>query len=169
MAIHKFDLACVKDVPWEKTSENSSESLLQEVVLVSEPAFIRMLRLERRRTERSGRPFMFILISSEAFRPKEGSILLDRVIAGLSASTRETDILGWYENGITLGLLMTEIGELNSTTVDIITQKIRRTVQNEVAIEEFPSISFQFHIFPQEVGRPSSNNDNHIHYPDIAR
>ena len=168
MAIPKFDLACVKDIPWEESSDSSSESL-RGVVLISEPAFIRMLRLERRRTERSGRAFMFVLISCEEFRSKGESILLDRVIAALSGATRETDILGWYESGITLGILMTEIGKPNPTTVDAITQKIRRTVQNEVAIEEFRSISFQFRLFPQEVEMSSSNDDNHVHYPDITR
>jgi lipopolysaccharide/colanic/teichoic acid biosynthesis glycosyltransferase len=168
MAIHKFDLACVKDISWEESSDSSSESL-REVVLISEPAFIRMLRLERRRTERSGRAFMFVLISCEEFRSKGEGILLDRVIAALSRATRETDILGWYESGITLGILMTEIGEPNPTTVDIITQRIRRAVQSEVAIEEFRSISFQFRLFPQEVERSSTNDDNHIHYPDITR
>ena len=168
MAIPKFDLACVKDIPWEESSDSSSESL-RGVVLISEPAFIRMLRLERRRTERSGRAFMFVLISCEEFRSKGDGILLDRVIAALSGATRETDILGWYESGITLGILMTEIEKPNPITVDAITQKIRRTVQNEVAIEEFRSISFQFRLFPQEVEMSSSNDDNHVHYPDITR
>jgi lipopolysaccharide/colanic/teichoic acid biosynthesis glycosyltransferase len=168
MAIPKFDLTCVRDITWEESSDSSSESL-QEVVLISEPAFIRMLRLERRRTERSGRAFMFVLISCEEFRSKGEGILLDRVIAALSGATRETDILGWYESGITLGILMTEIGEPNPITVDIITQRIRQTVQSDVAIEEFRSISFQFRLFPQEVERSSSNDDNHIHYPDITR
>jgi lipopolysaccharide/colanic/teichoic acid biosynthesis glycosyltransferase len=112
---------------------------------------------------------MFVLISCEEFRSKEESILLDRVIAALSVATRETDILGWYDNGITLGILMTEIGQPNLTTVDIITQRIQRTVQREVAIEEFRSISFQFRLFPQEVERSSSSDDNQIHYPDITR
>jgi lipopolysaccharide/colanic/teichoic acid biosynthesis glycosyltransferase len=168
MATPKLDLSCVKGMPWEELSDKPSESL-QEVVLISEPAFIRMLRLERRRTERSGRAFMFVLISCHEFRSKGEGILLDRVIAALSGATRETDILGWYESGITLGILMTEIGEPNPTTVDIITQRIRRTVQSEVAIEEFRSISFQFRLFPQEVERSSSNDDNHVHYPDITR
>jgi lipopolysaccharide/colanic/teichoic acid biosynthesis glycosyltransferase len=168
MAIRKFDLACAKDLSWEEPLEGSSESL-HEVVLISEPAFIRMLRLERRRTERSGRAFMYVLMSCEAFRSKGASILLDRVTAALASATRETDILGWYESGITLGLLMTEIGKPDSSTVDIITQKVRRAIQNDVAIEEFRSISFQFRLFPQEVERSSSNDDNYIHYPDILR
>lgn len=168
MAIHKFDLTCVKDIPWEETSGGSSESP-GDVVVISELAFIRTLRLERRRTERSGRAFMFALISCEVFRSKQGAILLDRVTAALSGATRETDILGWYESGITLGLLMTEIGEANPTTVDIITEKVRRVVQNEATTEEFRLISFQFHIFPHELERSSSNDDNYIHYPDITR
>jgi lipopolysaccharide/colanic/teichoic acid biosynthesis glycosyltransferase len=112
---------------------------------------------------------MFVLISCQEFRSRGEGILLDRVIAALSGATRETDILGWYESGITLGILMTEIGEPTPITVDIITQRIRQAVQNKVAIEESRSISFQFRLFPQEVERSSSNDDNHVHYPDITR
>jgi lipopolysaccharide/colanic/teichoic acid biosynthesis glycosyltransferase len=168
MAAHKFDLRWIKNMPSEESSGSSSESL-REAVLMSEAAFIRMLRLERRRTERSGRAFMYVLISCEKFGSKGEDIFLDRVIAALSGATRETDILGWYENGITLGLLMTEIGDPNPVSVDIIAQRIRRTVQSEVATGDFRLISFQFRLFPQEVERSSSSDDNHVHYPEITR
>ncbi len=169
MATHKSDLLpWIKTGVYEEIADRPSESL-EETVLISEAEFVRMLRLERRRTERSERAYMFVLIRHEAFCSKEGRGLLDRVIAALSGATRETDILGWYETGATLGLLMTEIGEPKAATIEIITQKLLRAIQAEVTLEEFHSISFQFRVFPHEVEKSSGDSDNHVHYPDISR
>jgi hypothetical protein len=55
-------LPWIKKVPSEEDSVNSFERRLQFVV-IQEAAFVQMLRFERRRTERSGRQFMLVLIS----------------------------------------------------------------------------------------------------------
>jgi lipopolysaccharide/colanic/teichoic acid biosynthesis glycosyltransferase len=161
-------LPWIKKERYEDDFANSIERRL-EFALIQEAAFVQMLRFERRRTERSGKQFMLVLISGQDFHGESSGKLIRNLASAISSITRETDVLGWYESGVTLGLLMTEIGEPNPTTVDIITQKVRRAVQNEVTIEEFRSISFQFRLFPQEVERSSSNDDNYIHYPDIKR
>jgi lipopolysaccharide/colanic/teichoic acid biosynthesis glycosyltransferase len=154
--------------PYEDDFANSFERRLQ-LALIQEAAFVQMLRFERRRTERSGKQFMLVLISSEDFHGESSGMLISHLASAISSTTRETDVLGWYESGVTLGLLMTEIGEPKPMTVDIIAQKVQRAIQNEVTIEEFRAISFQFRLFPQEVERSSSNDDNYIHFPDITR
>jgi lipopolysaccharide/colanic/teichoic acid biosynthesis glycosyltransferase len=169
MAIQKPALLpWIKKEPYEDHFANSIERRLQ-FALIQEAAFVQMLRFERRRTERSGKQFMLVLISGEDFHGESSGMLIRNLASAISSITRETDVLGWYESGVTLGLLMTEIGEPNPTTVDIITHKVRRAVQNEVTIEEFRSISFQFRLFPQEVERSTGNDDNYIHYRDITR
>src|SRR5229473_4404541 len=65
---------------------------------VSEDAFIHMLCLERKRAERSRKPFLLLLLDSGGLL--KGSLknkLLAKLVAGLSASMRETDVCGWYE------------------------------------------------------------------------
>ena len=167
MAIHKSALLTwADDSSHEKVQDNHFDSLLDHPVM-SEAAFIRMLRLERRRTERSGRQFMLVLIRSEEFNAESG--LFDDAVAALSSVTRETDLLGWYESGATLGILMTELGETNSMTTETIAKKLVMAVQETVSAESFQKISFQFHLFPQEIEKSSQDNDHHIHYPDISR
>jgi lipopolysaccharide/colanic/teichoic acid biosynthesis glycosyltransferase len=128
-----------------------------------------MLRLERRRTERSGRQFMLVLISHENFQTSAGCTLFDHVVTAVSKVIRETDILGWYQHGASLGILMTELGETNAMTVDTISRKISTAVQQVVSPERFRELSFQFRLFPQEVDKSSNGDDNHIHYPDLSR
>ncbi len=99
MAIHKSALLTwADDSSPEKVLDDDFDSLLDNPA-ISEATFVRMLRLERRRTERSGRQFMLVLISCEDFN-SDGS-LLDHSVAALSSVTRETDILGWYQTGTT--------------------------------------------------------------------
>src|ERR1700692_3255170 len=88
----------------------------QEDVL-AENIFHSMLTLERRRAERSRKPFVLMLldvnlengIAEEIFRQA-----VDIVVA----SKRETDLVGWYKQGAILGIIFTEVsldGELPIT------------------------------------------------------
>src|SRR5215468_6806725 len=124
MATHKSDLLYwIDEAAYEQRSEIATETA-GEAVVIPEKAFIRMLRLERRRTERSGRAFILALIKCEDFGCEVGGKLLLQVADVLAHVTRETDLLGWYASGLTLGLLMTEIGEANATAHAVIMQKI---------------------------------------------
>lgn len=169
MAIHKSALLTwASDSSEEKTSDGMFDSFLNNPIM-SEAAFIRMLRLERRRTERSGRQFMLVLMTCEDFRAGPDSSLLNHTVAAVSSVIRETDILGWYQEGMILGLLMTELGQTNSLTTETIAKKLLTVVQKTISVESFQKISFQFRLFPHEIEKSSDDDENHIHYPDISR
>src|SRR4051794_23628890 len=124
MAIHKSALLTwTSDPSYEKAPDSAFDSLL-DIPVIPEAAFVRMLRLERRRTERSGRPFLLVLISHEDFDTTPECSLLDFVVTAVSSAIRETDLLGWYRRDRTLGILMTELGQTNSMTVNTIRKKI---------------------------------------------
>ncbi len=148
-------------------SENNETALQAEVI--SEPIFERMIRFERRRTERSGRQFILVLIGCDLFRSRAERLFLSNVITALTSNTRETDILGWYEREATLGLLMTEIGSADRVTLSVIKEKITTGVRRSVAPEKFALLSFQFRVFPQEVEKTSDTDRNQVHFPDVHR
>src|SRR3982074_80105 len=108
-------LPWIQKVSYEDDSVASLEGRLQFAV-IPEAVFVQMLRLERRRTERSGKQFMLVLVSGDDFHAESGGMLINNVVAGISSSTRETDVLGWYERDVTLGVLMTEIGLADTAT-----------------------------------------------------
>ncbi|WP_202925568.1 sugar transferase [Edaphobacter sp. 12200R-103] len=168
MSTQKSDLLAWSQEAEYDTRTDITFDLEQESV-ISEAAFLRMLRLERRRTERSERSFMLVLVHCGEFSTKAERILLEDVVVALTGATRETDLLGWYETGSTLGLLMTEIGEPNTTTVEKITHKIRHAVEREIVAEEYRKLTFQFRLFPQDVQTGIGEDGQHVHYPDIFR
>jgi lipopolysaccharide/colanic/teichoic acid biosynthesis glycosyltransferase len=169
MATHKSALLpWIKKVPDDEGSVNSSERRLQFAV-VQEAAFVQMIRFERRRTERSGKQFMLVLISGEDFHAKSAGMLINPVVCAISSSTRETDVLGWYERDVTLGLLMTEIGLTDTTTINTILQKISVAVQKAVSPEMYSRLTLMYRVFPQEVAELSDDDGDFILYPDLSK
>ena len=169
MATHKSALSpWLKKVSYEEDSVTPLERRLQFAV-IEEAAFVQLLRLERRRTERSGKQFMLVLVSSDDFLTESGGMLINDVVAAISSSTRETDVLGWYEQHVRLGLLMTEIGEADAATIKTIIQKISLAVQNAVSPEKYRKLTLMFRVFPQEMAKLSDNQGDFILYPDLSK
>jgi lipopolysaccharide/colanic/teichoic acid biosynthesis glycosyltransferase len=168
MATQKPALPWIKKISYENESVNSFESRLQFAV-IQEAAFVQMLRFERRRTERSGRQFMLVLVSGEDFRAESGSMLINNVVSAISSSTRETDVLGWYEHDVTLGLLMTEIGLADTATIRTIIQKISVAVEKVVSPENFSKLTLTYRVFPHEVAKVADDGGNLILYPDLSK
>jgi lipopolysaccharide/colanic/teichoic acid biosynthesis glycosyltransferase len=159
-------LPWIKKVSAEEDSSAPYDGRLQ-IALIQEAVFVQMLRVERRRTERSGKQFMLVLISGDDFQTELGGLLIQNVVGAISSNTRETDVLGWYEQNVTLGLLMTEIGQTDSATIDTIIQKISLAVQRAVNSEAYRRLALVFRVFPQEMAK-LSNEDEHVTlYPDI--
>jgi lipopolysaccharide/colanic/teichoic acid biosynthesis glycosyltransferase len=161
-------LPWIKGVSNEEDSTNFFEGRLQFAV-IQEAAFVQMLRFERRRTERSGKQFMLVLISGEDFHAESGGMLVSSVVSAISSNTRETDVLGWYERDITLGLLMTEISLTDTTTINTILQKISVAVQNAVSPEKYRRLALMYRVFPQEVAKFSDDDGDFILYPDLSK
>src|SRR5579862_330369 len=70
-----------------------------ERTILSEPDFRRAISLERKRSERSGKPFLLMLLElGQEMRSEEDPGALRDVFSALSCSTRETDTFGWQES-----------------------------------------------------------------------
>jgi lipopolysaccharide/colanic/teichoic acid biosynthesis glycosyltransferase len=161
-------LPWVKKISYEEDSVDSFQKTLH-LAVIQEAAFVQMLRFERRRTERSGKPFMLVLISGKDFRSALGDMLIQNLVNAISYSTRETDVLGWYKQDVTLGLLMTEIGLADTTAIKIIIEKISAAVQKVISPERYRGLSLTYHLFPQEGAQFPNDEENSILYPDLSK
>jgi lipopolysaccharide/colanic/teichoic acid biosynthesis glycosyltransferase len=161
-------LPWIQKVSYEDDSVAFLEGRLQFAV-IPEAVFVQMLRLERRRTERSGKQFMLVLVSGDDFHAESGGMLINNVVAAISSSTRETDVLGWYERDVTLGVLMTEIGLADTATINTIIQKISVAVEQAVSPERYSRLTLKFRVFPQDVEKPAEDGGDCILYPDLSK
>jgi lipopolysaccharide/colanic/teichoic acid biosynthesis glycosyltransferase len=152
-----------------KDDRNVSPQRFLQITVMQESAFSQMLRLERRRTERSARQFMLVLISSQGFHAELGGTLVQRITTAMSSATRETDILGWYEGDLTLGLLMTEIGEPSPMAIEVIKRRISAVVQAALRPDNRYQLTITFRLFPQEMETKSNEKDGYTFYPDLSQ
>jgi lipopolysaccharide/colanic/teichoic acid biosynthesis glycosyltransferase len=142
----------------------------EERVILNEESFKRMIAIERKRTERSREPFLLMLVEAEnAQRPGDHAKPLDRILSAMLSSTRETDVVGWYKDRITVGVMFTGLAvEDKNGILGTILSRVSAALRDELTSEQFSQISLSFHFFPDQwdhddSGRPS----NPALYPDI--
>ena len=138
---------------------------------LSQSAFTRMLYLERRRTERSRRRFVLMLLDAgRLLRTGDKAAMMGSLRVALSRSSRETDIKGWYEEGSVLGVIFTEIGEESQSVTHALLHKATSALAGTLTIEQINLISIAFHVFPDdwEQRGPGDPADLTL-YPEMAR
>jgi exopolysaccharide biosynthesis polyprenyl glycosylphosphotransferase len=145
---------------------------VEERGILNEGAFHRMISLERKRTERSRKPFLLMLLDmGSGLRSDNNNKALDKILSALSLSTRETDVTGWYQSNSVVGVMFTEFGaEDRNTILSTMMTRVSETLRTNLSSQQFGLISISFHLFPEEWNhdipqRPS----NPTLYPDLAR
>jgi lipopolysaccharide/colanic/teichoic acid biosynthesis glycosyltransferase len=157
-------------------SSNVAASLLESVPVgerevVNERTFRRMISIERKRTERSRKPFLLMLVDTgNRLDLKKNGKALDKLLSALLASTRETDVTGWYKNQGTVGVLFTELAiDDKNSIMDTILAKVSTTLQDNLTFEQFSQISVSFHLFPDDWDDDISGPPNNpALYPDLS-
>ena len=147
-------------------------SAANERNVLGEEAFHRMISIERKRTERSRKPFLLMLLDCGSRNgTKKSGKALEEVVAALLASTRETDITGWYADGVVIGVMFTDlVFDDKSTILSTMLSRVSSTLRDNLTFEQFNQIGISFHFFPDDwdhesEGRPS----NPALYPDLSR
>lgn len=139
--------------------------------VLSEETFHRIIARERKRSERSQRPFVLLLIDTGADQPgSEPAHLLLELLAALQGATRETDVTGWYKTNAVVGVMFTEIVLDNDAVLSTILARIGAVVRNRLDTDHYGRVKFSFHVFPddwnsEDPGRPS----NPTLYPDLEK
>lgn len=140
--------------------------------VMPEPAFHRMIALERKRSERSRKPFVLMLVDvGDEQESDKNTKALRKIACALSASTRETDVIGWYEKNRALGVMFIEIGpDGKSATLSIIVGRITEALRINLAFEQFNRLRISFHVFPDDWKQETDQRPcNPTLYPDVMK
>src|SRR5271170_7556140 len=102
--------------------------------VLNEEAFKKMLAIERKRTERSKEPFLLMLLEAGKDQGSEkGGKALESIIAVLLASTRETDLIGWYKDRTTVGAIFTGLVVTDKNSIlSMILTRVNTTLRDEL-------------------------------------
>jgi lipopolysaccharide/colanic/teichoic acid biosynthesis glycosyltransferase len=133
-----------------------------------EEYFHEMLTFERKRSERSGRPFLVMTLDFTGIRkPQNRRESVQESMKALSMLTRETDIKGWYRSAAVLGVIFTEMNSLETETLQ---KKIYQDLHTNLSEEQLSVIKIYFHRFPDD-GKPNKpgSPERFTFYPDFPQ
>ena len=113
---------------------------------------MRLLCLERKRTERSGRRFVLMLLDpGRLLKTARKGEVVTKLLEGVTQSTRDTDLKGWYKDGSVIGVIFTEVGDgEDKSVVHALSKKLTDALYDALSIPEINEIRLSFHIFPED-------------------
>lgn len=139
--------------------------------ILNEESFQRTISLERKRTERTRNPFLLMLLDTgDYLSPNKNGHVLNAILVALTASTRETDVTGWYKNNSMVGVMFTEIPvDDKKSVLSTMLARVSSTLKDNLSFEQFNQVSISFHLFPEEWGdeMPGSPGNPTL-YPDLT-
>ena len=141
-------------------------------VMLDEESFQSAIAFERKRTERSARPFLLMLIDTADISGKgTAREVLAKALPALSVCIRETDVIGWYKSPTVIGVMFTEIGANGGGCIpSILASRVKGTLYESLPFEHFNQISLSYQIFPEKwVHDVPLRPSNPVFYPDLGR
>jgi len=137
--------------------------------ILSEPQFVASVSRERRRTERSGKPFLLMLLElPERFEDRDIGFE-KKITSALVALSRETDVVGWYQEKLALGVIFTELGDTDQGTVlKSVQQRVKASIADCLDGAHGNGIHISFHLYPEGNKSDERSADLHL-YPEFER
>ena len=132
--------------------------------------FHTMLTLERRRAERSRKPFVLMLLDAQAlFTNGVSDKLLRQLTNAVSSSTRETDLVGWYKQGGVVGVIFTEVNLDEKTPItQLLLTKIVKSLHSHLDLQLASKVIVTLHLYPENWTDGSTTADTKL-YPEIVQ
>lgn len=154
-----------------KTNGSNGRSLFDaNYKLYMESYFREMLYLERRRAERSKKPFLLMLVNLGNTPDKENHIdFTRRLTNSLNSTTREIDLKGWYADNQIIGIIFFD---RSSKDIDLINEKVLGGFNRSGVLDSnlYNKVTISYHPFPEETEEEKADDiefDSEL-YPDLG-
>lgn len=143
-----------------------SESIVKPL---PESTFRTLLCQERKRSERSRKSFLLMLVRHKTLQQTDGKPPLERIVRVLGGLIRETDIFGWFESKTALGVIFSELGNAElSSSVASIESKTRAALDRALNVSHAEALQISFYSYPQSWKARGGRADvDPILYPDL--
>lgn len=149
----------------------SVPTIAPERELLEEASFLKALCLERKRTERSRRPFLLMLLDLTTFLSNDVTGKhCDDLLSTLSSSIRETDVIGWYSQRRILGVIFTEIQSDGGRAIsNLLSARINGLLYSKLNFDRFREIKLSQYLFPEDWEYDVPQRASHpTLYPDLS-
>ena len=162
--------------PWPGNGQTATSGVgrvpVRQEGVFQEETLHRMLILERRRAERSRKPFVLMLVDAQAvLEPGNGTAFLKRFTSAVCDATRETDLIGWYKESAILAVIFTEVSlEGKHPITEVLQSKVVKSLRDSLGHKLVSNLAVTTHLFPEswDKDRPDRVADIKL-YPDLSR
>jgi lipopolysaccharide/colanic/teichoic acid biosynthesis glycosyltransferase len=150
VSISTVILPAAKVVPQAATVVEKKVASQTVASFVSEEEFRRMLCRERKRSERSRKHLLLMLIDCKGTTARSvDKPLIEKVAGVVAAEVRETDLAGWFESESVVGAIFTELGESQAAAaIQAIEAKISKGLHKSFRREQVDKLQIAFYAFP---------------------
>src|SRR4051812_9901412 len=136
-------------VPRRVVRSSRPETRPSRKPILSQELFRDVLVREWKRAERYTEPFVLLLVELVEVegRPQsvsEAKSLWTRAIGALAASTRHTDVMGWFDGGTVLGVILTELGQSEAATAEL-ANSLRRQLAKRLEPDVLERLTLRLH------------------------
>lgn len=136
-----------------------------------ELSFRRTIALERKRSDRSRKPFLLMLLDlGHALACENNGQALREMLSAISLTTRETDVIGWYKDNTIVGVMFIEISVDEQSPIQAtMMARLSETLRTNLSRAQFNQVTISFHLYPEDWDHKAQDrSSNPIFYPDLV-
>jgi len=136
-------------------------------VLMGVEEFGGMISRERKRSDRSGKGFVLMLVESRALfaHLKTSQKLADALLS----CVRDTDLAGWHRDHQMIGVIFTEIAtESSESTIKILRTRVTEALRDELSADQLLQVRISYHYYPEDSAKGTGGTDISVIYPDVT-
>lgn len=146
----------------------SGARLSNLVAALPETEFCRLLCRERKRSERSRKSFLLMLVRQKASTLNDAKVVLERAVRPIGGMIRETDTLGWFDSRAALGVIFSELGNAElSSAVESIESKTLSALRHVLPANQVEAFQISFYSYPQNWKDGGYAVIDPVLYPDL--
>jgi len=139
--------------------------------ILGEETFRAMLALERRRADRSGNRFVLMTLDSSAVGTgRTSGAFVEQLASVVSETVRESDLIGWYKEGVVLAVIFTEVsvGE-NDPITEVLHSKLVTALREKLDPTLASRLVVTVRLLPESWDEDLSDRVSDIKlYPDVS-
>ena len=127
----------------ERSVSRSRGQWRRRALVIAEDLFRDVLIRERRRADRFDESFVLVLVSPK-LKPAE-SPNWTSLIDALHTVKRDTDVLGWFERGSVLGLIVSEIDSSDSSFAHEVESRVKQAIAARLDVDARSDVSIRLY------------------------
>jgi len=163
----------VPDKPVDESSSALHTPSLPQRQVLDQESFWKTIAIERKRAERSRNSFLLMILQKGSdLRTTSDAEIFTKIIFALATTTRETDVIGWYQVSSAVSVIFTELGlePGAKSMIKTLTCRVNSALEEHLTESEAQRLRVSCYLFPEEGDRNGPEDaSNAPLYPDLIR